>query len=124
HHLGRETFLAPVRWSADGWPTIGDGGNVELRMPAPDLPPHPFPAEPARDDFDHDALGPAWSFVRNPDPRDHTLAARRGYLRLQGSAVTLNDVASPAAVLRRQQGLDVRYRTSLEFVPKRPNEEA
>ena len=35
HHLGRETFLAPVRFSADGWPTIGDGGRVELRMPAP-----------------------------------------------------------------------------------------
>ena len=35
HHLGRETFLAPVTFSADGWPTIGDGGRVELRMPAP-----------------------------------------------------------------------------------------
>lgn len=29
HQLGRETFLAPVRW-ADDWPVIGDGGTVEL----------------------------------------------------------------------------------------------
>jgi xylan 1,4-beta-xylosidase len=27
HHLGRETFLAPVTWSSDGWPVIGHGGR-------------------------------------------------------------------------------------------------
>ena len=31
--LGRETFMAPVTWTADGWPVIGDGGHVELEMP-------------------------------------------------------------------------------------------
>ncbi|WP_246059572.1 family 43 glycosylhydrolase [Paenibacillus lautus] len=29
HHLGRETFLAPVTWTADGWPSIGIEGRVE-----------------------------------------------------------------------------------------------
>ena len=66
-HLGRETFLAPVTFSPDGWPTIGDGGRVELRMPAPALPPQPPPAQPARDDFDRPALTPAWNFIRNPN---------------------------------------------------------
>ena len=54
-------------FSPDGWPMIGDGGRVELRMPAPALPPQPPPAQPARDDFDHPALTPAWNFVRNPN---------------------------------------------------------
>ena len=66
-HLGRETFLAPVTFSPDGWPMIGDGGRVELRMPAPALPPQPPPAQPARDDFDHPSLTPAWNFIRNPN---------------------------------------------------------
>ncbi|MEV0844784.1 family 43 glycosylhydrolase [Streptomyces sp. NPDC049954] len=32
HQLGRETFLAPVEWTDDGWPLIGDGGTVEETM--------------------------------------------------------------------------------------------
>ena len=38
HCLGRETFLAPVSWSKNGWPTIGDGGTVALQMDCPTLP--------------------------------------------------------------------------------------
>jgi len=124
HHLGRETFLVPVRFGADGWPTIGDAGRVELRMPAPRLPPHPFPPEPARDDFDGAALAPAWNFVRNPDAADLSLTARPGHLRLVGSPVTLDELASPALVVRRQQHFRVRCRAALDFAPRAPNEEA
>ena len=35
HNLGRETFLAPVQWTADGWPLIGAGGTLELTMATP-----------------------------------------------------------------------------------------
>ena len=36
HNLGRETFLAPVKWE-DGWPVVGYNGNgtIELVMDAP-----------------------------------------------------------------------------------------
>ena len=34
HLIGRETFLAPVRWQ-DGWPVIGNDGTAELVMDAP-----------------------------------------------------------------------------------------
>jgi alpha-N-arabinofuranosidase len=123
-HLGRETFLAPVHFSADGWPTIGDGGHVEVTLPAPALAPQPPPPAPARDDFDRPALALAWNFVRNPNPADASLAARPGFLRLTGSAVTLDDVASPALVVRRQQHFRVRCRAALDFAPRAPNEEA
>jgi alpha-N-arabinofuranosidase len=123
-HLGRETFLAPVRWSPDGWPTIGDGGRVELRMPAPALPPQPPAPTAARDDFDRPALSLAWNFVRNPNPDDVSLAARPGFLRINGSAVTLDDVASPAAIVQRQRHFRVRCRAALEFTPREANEEA
>jgi alpha-N-arabinofuranosidase len=124
HHLGRETFLAPVRFSADGWPTIGDGGRVELRMPAPALAPAPAPRPQARDDFDRPALGLAWNFVRTPSAADASLTARPGFLRLAGSAVGLGDAASPAAIVRRQQHFRVRCRAAVEFAPREGNEEA
>lgn len=36
HNLGRETFLAPVKWE-NGWPVVGYNGNgtIELVMDAP-----------------------------------------------------------------------------------------
>jgi len=56
YNLGRETFLVPVRWE-EGWPVVSPGiGRVELTYPAPNLPEHPWPEIPARDDFDTSAL--------------------------------------------------------------------
>jgi alpha-N-arabinofuranosidase len=124
HHLGRETFLAPVTWGRDGWPVIGDRGRVEFEMHAPALPSAPVALPSPRDDFDARTLATAWNFVRNPDPRDWSLTARAGFLRLRGSPVTLDDVGSPALVARRQQHFAVRCRAALEFYPKEPDEEA
>ena len=123
-HLGRETCLAPVRFSADGWPTIGDAGHVELAMPAPGLTAQAPPPVAMRDEFDGRALALAWNFVRNPNLTDVSLTARPGFLRITGAAVTLDDVASPAMVVRRQQHFRVRCRAAIEFAPREPNEEA
>lgn len=30
--LGRESFLAPVTWTEDGWPIIGNDGKIEIEM--------------------------------------------------------------------------------------------
>ncbi len=34
HHLGRETYLAPVTWDADGWPVVNGGQPVGLEVKA------------------------------------------------------------------------------------------
>ncbi len=124
HHLGRETFLAPVTWTDDGWPIIGNQGHVELDMPSPALAPAPFAAPAARDEFDAQTLAPTWNFVRNPNHDDWSLASRAGYLRLMGSNVTLDDEGSPALVARRQEHFAFVARTRLEFEPGGANEEA
>lgn len=49
--LGRETFLAPVEWSSDGWPTINNGRPISLSVEADSLPPSPA-ASDWRDDFE------------------------------------------------------------------------
>ncbi|HEX8502035.1 MAG TPA: family 43 glycosylhydrolase [Pyrinomonadaceae bacterium] len=125
HHTGRETYLTPVTWSDDGWPVFNGTGTVTPRMDVKTLPPRPWPAEAARDDFAAPGLAHAWSFVRNLDPARLSLTERPGWLRLKGSAVTLDDAeAPPVFVARRQQHLDAEAVTQLDFNPARVGEEA
>jgi xylan 1,4-beta-xylosidase len=123
NHLGRETFLAPVTFDADGWPMIGAGGRVELSMRGPALPPHRWP-RPARDEFAGPSLGPEWMYLRAPPGRAVSLAERPGHLRLWGQASTLDDVAATTFVGRRQRDFAVRCRVTLDFAPRRPGEAA
>jgi len=124
HHLGRETLLAPVTWSADHWPVVNGNGTLELTLPPPRLPQHPWKTEPPRHEFDKTQLALQWNFLRNPYEQDLSLAERPGFLRLHGSAVTLNDQDSPAFVGRRQTDLACRASALLSFEPQRSNEEA
>lgn len=124
HHLGRETFLAPVTWSPEGWPRVGATGVVNQEYTLPNLTPHPWPKEPVRDDFDSPNLSLHWNFVRNPYERDWSLTVRPGYLRLNGSAVSLKDQDSPAFIGRRQTAFDIAASARLSFTPTTPNEEA
>lgn len=62
HSIGRETFLLPVEWTADGWPVVGDGGTTELLVevnrqgPAHEL------------ERDGRASAHEWAALRHPAP--------------------------------------------------------
>lgn len=124
HHLGRETFLAPVTWTSDGWPVVNGNGRVALQMNVACLPAHPWPAEPVRDNFNAPTLRPCWNFLRNPYGEDWSLDQQPGWLRLHGSAATLSDQDSPAFVGRRQQHFVCDVATLLDFEPQHDREEA
>ena len=124
HHIGRETFLAPVVWDDAGWPVVGHNGTVDLEMDGPNWPAQPVAAHRVRDDFDSPTLSPVWNFLRNPYPADWSLTDRPGHLRLNGSAVSLSDPDSPAFVGRRQQHWHCRAAACLEFDPPGEGEEA
>jgi alpha-N-arabinofuranosidase len=118
HHLGRETLLAPVEWTADGWLKVNGGAALSESMTAAGLPaPHPWPAAPRRDDFHGPTLGLDWNFVRGPGDGLWSLRERPGSLRLKGSQVSLDDVGTPAFIGRRQEHFDVRVATLLDFAP-------
>ncbi len=124
HHIGRETFLAPVAFDSNGWPVVNGSGTIELTMPAPRLPQHIWEQPSARDDFDKSSLALQWNFLRNPYDGDWSLTERPGFLRLHGSAVTMSDKDSPAFVGRRQTDFNCVASTLLEFDPNSENEEA
>jgi xylan 1,4-beta-xylosidase len=49
HNLGRETFLAPVEWTEDGWPIVNHGQKIlETFEVDRDIPSHPWPTSPIR----------------------------------------------------------------------------
>jgi alpha-N-arabinofuranosidase len=124
--LGRETFLAPVRWQ-EGWPVVGlpdAPGQIPDHFESSLLPEQHSFLKAQRDDFDTTRLDFAWNFLRNPNPADGSLHARPGFLRLQGSAVGLDDYASPAFLGRRQEQFAITARCMLEFEPHADNEEA
>jgi alpha-N-arabinofuranosidase len=125
HHLGRETFLAPVRWSSDGWPVINERHPIGLEMSSEGLPaPHPWASDARRDDFDSHELALCWNFVRNPAPGSWSLSERSGCLRLYGSEASLDSISSPAFVGRRQQHLRCRAAARLFFEPDRDGQRA
>jgi alpha-N-arabinofuranosidase len=121
HHLGRETFLAPVEWGEDGWPRMP---SLELRMDGPALARRPHEAPSPRDDFGARSLAPGWVFVRNPARGSWSLHARPGFLRLRGLPGSLSDTSPLALVCRRQQHLEVTARARMEFEPRVAGEQA
>lgn len=123
-HLGRETFMAPVSWTEDGWPIAGTNGVMETTYPVPNLPEHKWAKDPIRDEFDASTLGLAWTFIREPHAEDWSLSEKPGFLRLNGSAVSLKDKSSPAFVGRRQTALNMAAAAKISFNPSSENEEA
>lgn len=122
YNLGRETFLAPVRWE-DGWPIVSPGtGRVEFTYPAPHLPEQHWPAVPARDHFDQSQLTLSWFFLRTPREEFWSLSERSGYLRLRLRPERLAERVNPSWVGRRQQHIHFQVQTALEFTPQAKNE--
>lgn len=99
HLLGRETFLAPVRWDKDAWPVVNGDGTLSLDMDVPTLPQQPIAPKPARTTFKNEWPGLEWVYIRNYHPENYRQA--HGALCLKATPVTLNDFgANPTMIAR------------------------
>lgn len=116
--LGRETAIQKVRWTADDWLRLAGGGNEpQAVVAAPNLPEHPFPPEPARDDFDGTQLNIHFQTLRIPLGADAlSLTERPGFLRLKGSE-SLRSKHHQSLIARRQQAFCYTATTCVEFEP-------
>jgi xylan 1,4-beta-xylosidase len=117
--LGRETAIQKLVWGADGWPrTLAGDGVPTLETPAPDLPAHPFPRTPEREDFDAPELPIDFQWLRIPHPEEiFSLTARPGHLRLYGRE-TIGSPFRQSLVARRQQSHWLTATTRMEFEPE------
>ena len=122
YNLGRETFLAPVRWE-DGWPIVSPGtGRVEFSYPIPNLPETTWPQPPACDNFDAPVLALHWNFLRTLRDEFYSLKERPGHLCLQLRPQRLSEQANPSFVGRRQQHIHFRAQCAIEFTPLNEHE--
>lgn len=125
YHLGRETFLAPVKWE-EGWPVVGLGGFIKPVMEVDGLPLKPWgpeAEEPECVDFNQ-PLGLFWNYLRNPKSENYSLDERPGFLRLKGAAGTIAEEVSPTFLGRRQRHFQVIAETRVDFEPQVDGEEA
>ncbi len=118
-NLGRETALQRCEWTKDGWLRVVDQTlSPQLEVTPPNMPPHPFPAEPEKDDFDGKRLSIHFSTLRDPAHESWvTLAERPGWLRLFGRE-SPNSLHRQSLVARRLQAFRSTFETCLEFEPE------
>ena len=121
--LGRETFLAPVQWQ-NGWPFVNAQAMRQLEVGAETLPLHPWPARPARDDFELDEFGLDWLFLSAAGAKLCRLDERRGWARLHGNAWGWSQETASAFMAKRQTEFDCSAQTRCEFEPQSANDEA
>lgn len=137
--LGRETFLAPVRWTTDGWPTAdNNAGTVQLHMSVDRQPfslaeqarpPASAPLAPAkrhswRDDFGGQRLDFRWAAPCRLCEACISLEARPGWLTLIGNRHTLLDEAPSVFLGTRLRHHQIAVRSRLYFQPQHEGEEA
>lgn len=122
-HLGRETFLAPVQWTAEGWPVVGKDGRLMQNHPGPSLPAHPWPAGP-QDAFSGPVLGPRWVTMGQPVENQWSLTEHPGVLKLQGNATSLEEGPGTAFLAVRQEHYTCEVKVNLDFSPLLAGSEA
>jgi xylan 1,4-beta-xylosidase len=116
--LGRETAIQKLIWGKGEWPRLANGTNQpDLTVPAPDLEPHPFAAEPSRIDFTPGDLPAMFQWLRTPEPENlFSLGERPGHLRLFGRQAP-GSAFEHSFVARRQTDINYSAETVVEFTP-------
>ncbi|MGN0214243.1 MAG: glycoside hydrolase family 43 protein [Muribaculaceae bacterium] len=109
HHLGRETFLAPVEWKEGEWPVINGGKPVELTMKVPALP--SAQGSTYASSGDNGKLGPEWIYIQNPVENNYAIVD--GKLRLT-AAGSLTENKQPTFVGRRQESPEMSVATTVD----------
>lgn len=126
--FGRETFLAPIIWSEDGWPMIDSNvGTVNRLMESPNLTATNIgKATGFFTDFTERDILSKWSYLRyREDDAYLLLCSRNGWLRLDGKKDTLDDpLGIPAFLAVPQTDIDINVSTEVLFLPEQDQEEA
>lgn len=122
-NLGRETFMVPFTWSADGFPVIIKKGET-----VPMIVKHEgtkrseslaFGNFGKVDEFDSDKLGLEWMTLRGPGEENYSLTETPGFLTLRCSADKSSELGTPSLVLRRIQHHSFEASTRMYFTPEK-----
>ena len=108
HHLGRETYLAPVEWKEGEWPTVNGGNAINIEMDAPTT------AEKQKKDKRDSTIkkdSPEWLYIQNPIEENY--AFEDGKLTITGSKSSLSDNNFPSFLGRRLESPNFSLETEI-----------
>lgn len=99
HHLGRETFIAPVKWDEGEWPVVNGTKPIEKEFTCAALP---VPASPAPKfkPAPEGTLGYEWIHMQNPVEANYKVLKDNCIRLTAAGTLTKND--RPTFVGRRQ----------------------
>jgi alpha-N-arabinofuranosidase len=128
YNTGRETFMAPVKWTDDDWPIINPGfEEVQYSYPVPLAPvrKQDIPLNgnfTLREDFNSSTLPYYWIFLRTPHEKWYSL--QDGKIKINLRLETVAGKKNPSFITRRQQHAHAEASLSINFNPKSENEKA
>jgi alpha-N-arabinofuranosidase len=131
YNIGRETFMAPVTWTPDGWPVITKGvEEVKYRYPITmanksATAVNPFTGNFSfRDDFTNPSLNLRYIFLRTVTDKWYNTTDRKGWLSLQLRPHTVSGLDNPSFVGFRQHHHEATATIKLKFSAATENEKA
>ena len=110
HHLGRETFLAPVEWKEGEWPIINNGNAINIEMDVPTL------AEKKaklKRDSKIDPNSFEWLYIQNPIEDNYLF--EEGKLTMTASKSSLTENNNPSFLGRRQESPSFYMETEINI---------
>lgn len=104
HHLGREVFLTPITFNEDGWFTAGHNGTTLLSFETDRISDEVIQLEQKHFTFKNTDWNVDWCSLRHPVTDNYQLESDK--VTLKGTAVTLDNPASPTFIGIRQRDFD------------------
>lgn len=123
-NTGRETFLLPVTWTGDGWPTILEGDEtVPVKLKRPDLPLSEDPVSPNHgnftytDNFDDSELADYWTMIRTPQFKWWDILDD-GQLQIDSRSQIISGTGNPSFIGKRQKNAHATVSAKMTFDPE------
>ncbi|WP_017473000.1 glycoside hydrolase family 43 protein [Amphibacillus jilinensis] len=125
--MGRETFLAPVKWDREGWIEAIDNnsGHVNTVMESNHLTTTNYQEQVKTIYTFDDASLTEWFYLRAKKEEKYSLTDRKGWLKLTSSADALHDrLGIPTFICKPQQHINMSFSTLIDFTPNKQTDEA
>jgi alpha-N-arabinofuranosidase len=120
--LGRETFLAKVKFEGET-PIFNAGhGKVLMEQTRPNLPWTPILKKTSKDDFGGDKLGLKWCTIRTPKTPFYSL--EKGKLALKLRKEIMDSLVNSSVLIQRIEHHKFEAMTKMSFKTSKDNEQA